>query len=90
MTLWRDPFLVVLFGIAHFVPGPFWSRPFKCEFYENIFFLLLFVSIFLIYKKNFCLFFQKQLKDFCLFLINFFLLYIKKYKFEHTATEGYF
>jgi len=39
-------FVVALFGIAHVVAGPFWSRRFWCEFHENNFFLLLFVSIF--------------------------------------------
>jgi len=50
-TLWRDHFcaarfVVALFGIAHFVAGPFWCGPFWREFYENNFFLLLFVSIY--------------------------------------------
>jgi len=59
-TLWRDPFgtvrsVVILFGVAHFVASPFWS-----EFDENNFFLLLYVSIFLIYKKiSVFTFFQK-------------------------------
>jgi len=39
-------FVVALFGVAHFVAGLFWSGPFWREFYENNFFLLLFVSIF--------------------------------------------
>jgi len=55
---------VALFGVAHFVAGSLWSGPFWHEFQEN--YLFLFVSIFLIYKKNFLLFifFSKQSKDF--------------------------
>jgi len=95
-TLWHDHFcaahfVVALFGVAHFVAGPFWSGPFLCEFHKNNFFLLLFVSIFLIYKINFpsfffYFFFKNSRKIFCLLVINFFPLYIKKYKFKHTAT----
>jgi len=52
-TLWCDHFggahfVVALFGVADFVAVPFWSESFWCEFHKNIFFLLLFVSIFII------------------------------------------
>jgi len=87
----RDHFVADRFGVIHFVVGPFWSRPFLREFHENNFFSFLFsfsnFSI-LIYKnffRLFYLFFLKQLMIFCLFLINFFPLYIKKYKLKHTA-----
>jgi len=38
MTTLARPVFVVLFGIAHFVAGPFWSGPFWHEFHENNFF----------------------------------------------------
>jgi len=31
-------FVVALYGIAHFVAGPFWSGPFWRKFHENNFF----------------------------------------------------
>jgi len=35
--LWRSQFVAAIFGIAHFIAGPFW-----CKFHENNFFILLF------------------------------------------------
>jgi len=32
-------FVVAFFGTAHLVTGPFWNRPFWCEFHENNFLL---------------------------------------------------
>jgi len=46
-------FVVALFGVAHFVAGPFWS-----EFQTNFFVCFFLFSIFLIYKKNFGLSFS--------------------------------
>jgi len=43
MTLWHNHFVVALFGIAHFVAGPFWSRPFWREFHKNNFFFCFFL-----------------------------------------------
>jgi len=55
---WRSPFCCGPFLCCPFVTGSFWSGPFLREFHENNFFLLLFVSIFLIYKKKFPSFFH--------------------------------
>jgi len=72
-TLWLDHFVsarfvVALFGVAHFVADPFWSGPFWREFHENNFFLLLFVLIFLIYKKFSIFHFSKTVERFIVYL----------------------
>jgi len=79
-------FVVALLGVTHFVAGPFSSRYFWRKFHENNCFLSIYIifSVFCIFS-----FFFKTVEDFCLFLINFFPLYIKKYKFKHTATVFY-
>jgi len=50
MTLWCDQFgmarFVALFGVAHFVAGPYWSRPFWREFHENNFFFCFLFQFF--------------------------------------------
>jgi len=95
-TLWHNHFdaarfVVTLFGVAHFVAGPFLSGPFWREFYENNL-IFSFCFNFSIYKKIFLFsffvffFFKNSRKTFCLFLINFFPLYIKKI---HIQTHRY-
>jgi len=105
MSFWHDHFgtacfVVALSGIAHFVAGSFWSRPFWQEFHEKNFFLLFSFSnfsIFLIYKNYFfCLFsffqnllksFQYQIRLICEFSMNLCLLW----KFScKSIPEGYF
>jgi len=59
---------VALFGIAHFVVGPFWSRLF-CENFMNIifyaFFIFKFFNFFYFIKHFFpSFFFSKEVKDF--------------------------
>jgi len=83
VLLW--PFLALpIFLLVHFG-----ADLFGANFTKIIFFSFWFQ--FLIYKKNFSLFFhfflfQKQSKDF-LFICNKFLSTLqKKYKFKHTAT----
>jgi len=83
-----SPFCCGPFWRCPFCCGPFWRYPFCCwSIFEQTFFTQIsqkyffLLSIFLIYKNYFFpyffSFFQKQLKIFCLFVINFFPLYIK-------------
>jgi len=87
VLLW--PFLALpIFLLVHFGAELFGMNLTKIIF--SFLFSFSNFSIFLIYKNTFSVFFifffQRQSMIFCLFLINFFPLYIKKYKFKHTAT----
>jgi len=74
VTTLAQPFLAV----AHFGVDLFGANFTKIMFFCC--FLFQFISVFLIYKNYFFhyfFFFQKQLKIFCLFLMNFFSLNVK-------------
>jgi len=87
ILLW--PFLALpILLLVHF-----WADLFGTNFTKIICFFCFLFQFFLIYRKKFfCLSFflffsfKNSQKIFCLFVIYFFPLYIKKYKFKHTTT----
>jgi len=94
MTLWRDhlgepvllwPFLSSpILLLVHFGADLFGANFTKIIFsFSNFSILLIYIfsSLFI-----FFFFFSKQSNSFCLFVINFFPLCIKKFKFKPTAV----